>query len=140
MVTRTLTHRAVEPGKATTSAPSAPATWTVAGASLQVVWSAVIAYSVWASYALPEHPPLPAVVELLSALAGWAILATAGGLLFRRRWALWTSAALALPMVGFAVMCFTADVGNHWVAEAGFALAVTGLSLHPATWRMHARR
>jgi hypothetical protein len=139
MSTRSLTRRTVEPEQATSTRPAAPATWTTAGALLQVVWSAVIAYLIWASYALPEHPPAPAVVELLSAVVGWAILASAGGLLLRRRWALWTSVALALPMVGFAVMCFTADVGNHWIAEAGFAVAITGLSLHPASWRMHSR-
>ena len=72
-------------------------------------------------------------------LTGWAVLAATAGLLVRRRWALWLSAGLALPMVALAVACVLADAGNHWVAEAAFAVGVTALSLHPASWRMHTR-
>ena len=122
----------------TTSAPESETT--AAGLGLQAAWAGYVLYGLWLSSSGPEHPVPPAWVDALLSLLMISVLAVTAGILGRRRWALWGSAALALPMVGLAVMCFQADAGNHWVAEAGFAAAIVAGSFHPASWRMHTRR
>jgi hypothetical protein len=135
----TLQSTAAATAPAVTQAHAVDGGRTVAGTALQATWVAYLAYGAWAAAALPEHPEPPIVVAVALEVVALAILAASVGLLFRRRWAVRTSAVLALPMVALAVMCVLADAGNHWIAEAGFAVAVVGLSLHPASWRMHDR-
>lgn len=127
------------PTTATPASPGDRSTRTGAGVALQATWLAVIAYNAWGSVALPPHPEPSPAVSLLLTVCGFAILAAAGGLLLRRRWALWTSTALVLPMVTLAVLCVLADAGSHWIAEAGLAVAVLVFTLHPGSWRMHTR-
>ena len=116
-----------------------PTAATGAGRALQLTWLGYLAFAIWLSAYGPQHPQPPTWIEPLLVLVSWAIMATTVGLLFRRRWALWTSAALCLPIVGLAVMCRLADVGNHWILEAVFAVGITAFTLHPDSWRMHSR-
>jgi len=117
-----------------------PATTTTgAGRALQVTWLGYLAFAIWMSAYGPQHPQPPAWIQPLLVLVSWGIMAATAGLLFRRRWALWTSSALCLPVVGLAVMCRLADVGNHWILEAAFAVGITAFTLHPDSWRMHSR-